>query len=201
MLCLHRFHKLIQDKADMEIRLKYHLENSLETSEEIEHLAIQSDVWRSKFVASSVMVDELAAWKAKLFVEMRDCQKALKTLMDERIEICDQVTICCQHLTRCVQQLEQKGLNREILDQLQKIRQWDSTLYNSDNPDQLSASASLVQVCKYTGNVSEVISHVLLSGIGTRESELTAPMSQCCHSAGEILARKVISFSCLLDFY
>nr|CAD7578061.1 unnamed protein product [Timema californicum] len=41
-------------------------------------------VWRSKFLASSLMVEELARWKAALTQKTTDLQEALKRLLEER---------------------------------------------------------------------------------------------------------------------
>lgn len=50
---------LTEDKLQMAEHLSTH-------TEKIEFLAGQSEVWRSKFLASSLMVEELARWKASL---------------------------------------------------------------------------------------------------------------------------------------
>ena len=169
------------------------MERVLQDTEEIERLAIQSDVWRSKFVASSVMVDELAAWKAKLFVEMRDCQKALNTLMDERTEIRDQVVTCHQNLTHCVKQLEQLGLFTERESSLHRKRQQNVTQIDSSNSKQMDHS-DFLQLCKDSVSTSGVITQ-LISQSGTLEGgqrvPTDIPTSQL--SAGEILAKKVIN--------
>ena len=54
-----RVNVLTEDKLQMAEHLSTH-------TEKIEFLAGQSEVWRSKFLASSLMVEELARWKASL---------------------------------------------------------------------------------------------------------------------------------------
>lgn len=199
----------MQDKADVEYRLKYHLERALQDSEEIERLAIQSDVWRSKFVASSVMVDELASWKAKLFVEMRDCQKALNALMKERTEIYDQVVACHQHLTRCMQQQEQHGLYREIASGLHINRQLSIISLDSNDPKQVDPGDSLLQLCRDNSHVSEVIAHRVIRSDSSETAQLVPtvlPTSHCHLSAGETLAKRVnmvrgLFLACLLTCF
>lgn len=53
-------------------------------SEQLERLSIQCDVWRSKFLASRVMADELAGARATLQRQSRDAQGALQDLLSER---------------------------------------------------------------------------------------------------------------------
>lgn len=54
-----KFSNLTEDK----MKIAEHLSSN---TEKIEFLAGQSEVWRSKFLASSLMVEELAKWKAAL---------------------------------------------------------------------------------------------------------------------------------------
>lgn len=57
----------LQTKVNVLTEDKLQLANNLSThTEQIEFLAGQCEVWRSKFLASSVMIEELAKWKADL---------------------------------------------------------------------------------------------------------------------------------------
>lgn len=61
-----RVNVLTEDKLQL-ARALLDTANNLSThTEQIEYLAGQCEVWRSKFLASSVMVEELARWKADL---------------------------------------------------------------------------------------------------------------------------------------
>lgn len=57
---------LTEDKLHLARALLSTAENLSSHTEQIEYLAGQSEVWRSKFLASSLMVEELARWKAAL---------------------------------------------------------------------------------------------------------------------------------------
>ncbi|XP_053670741.1 uncharacterized protein LOC128721054 [Anopheles nili] len=57
---------LTEDKLHLARKLLNSAENLSSHTEQIEFLAGQSEVWRSKFLASSLMVEELARWKASL---------------------------------------------------------------------------------------------------------------------------------------
>lgn len=52
--------------------------------EQTEWLAGQCEVWRSKFLASSLMVEELATWKKVLNQRTEELQQAVKQMLDER---------------------------------------------------------------------------------------------------------------------
>ncbi|GAB0100472.1 uncharacterized protein DMENIID0001_165200 [Sergentomyia squamirostris] len=61
-----RVNVLTEDKLQLARALLDSANNISTHTEQIEYLAGQSEVWRSKFLASSLMVEELARWKASL---------------------------------------------------------------------------------------------------------------------------------------
>lgn len=61
-----RVNVLTEDKLQLARALLNSAQNLSSHTEQIEFLAGQSEVWRSKFLASSLMVEELARWKASL---------------------------------------------------------------------------------------------------------------------------------------
>lgn len=61
-----RVNVLTEDKLQLARALLSTAQNLSSHTEQIEYLAGQSEVWRSKFLASSLMVEELARWKATL---------------------------------------------------------------------------------------------------------------------------------------
>lgn len=61
-----RVNVLTEDKLQLARALLDTANNLTTHTEQIEYLAGQCEVWRSKFLASSVMVEELARWKADL---------------------------------------------------------------------------------------------------------------------------------------
>ncbi|KAF3832786.1 hypothetical protein F7725_026451 [Dissostichus mawsoni] len=54
------------------------------TAEQLERMSIQCDVWRSKFLASRVMADELTNARATLQRQNREAQGAIQDLLMER---------------------------------------------------------------------------------------------------------------------
>lgn len=57
-------------------------ENLSSHTEQIEFLAGQSEVWRSKFLASSLMVEELARWKTSLLQKNRMLLASNKEMLE-----------------------------------------------------------------------------------------------------------------------
>lgn len=82
-----KVHVLTEDKLHL-ARALLNSAKSLSThQEQTEWLAGQCEVWRSKFLASSVMVEELARWKASLCQKVNEAQDIMKKLTEERKQI------------------------------------------------------------------------------------------------------------------
>lgn len=73
---------LTEDKLFLARALVNSSEHLTNHSEEIEFLSGQSEVWRSKFLASSLMVEELARWKACLTQKNTLCLAALRQFLE-----------------------------------------------------------------------------------------------------------------------
>ena len=61
-----RFETISSSRAQLDQEASYLLKSLGETKEELEKASIECDVWKSKFMASRVMVDGLASWKVAL---------------------------------------------------------------------------------------------------------------------------------------
>ncbi|VVC88483.1 unnamed protein product [Leptidea sinapis] len=95
--------QLKQQVQDLEVQVqslnddKKHLANALLNSaqhltthqEQTEWLAGQCEVWRSKFLASSLLIEELAECKKLLSEKTINLQQAVKQLLDERCRVQD----------------------------------------------------------------------------------------------------------------
>ncbi|XP_037940922.1 uncharacterized protein LOC119673888 [Teleopsis dalmanni] len=76
-----RVNLLTEDKLQLARALLDTANNLTTHTEQIEFLAGQSEVWRSKFLASSVMVEELARWKADLTQKNQMLNESTKRLL------------------------------------------------------------------------------------------------------------------------
>ena len=71
---------LTQDKARLSADIRQYSNKISRDFEEKEKLYVQSDLWKSKFLASSVIVDELARWKGMLMHRNEDCDHYIRLL-------------------------------------------------------------------------------------------------------------------------
>ncbi len=75
---------LTQDKARLSADIRQYSSKISRDFEEKEKLYVESDLWKSKFLASSVIVDELARWKGVLMQRNDDYDHYIRLLLHER---------------------------------------------------------------------------------------------------------------------
>ena len=101
-----RLQQIAREKAELSHDLNSSLQQVMNNHEELDQVSIECDIWRSKFIASRVMIDELASWKAELSLQLRECRKALRYMMHERGDLCLQLAECSSHLQRALSELD-----------------------------------------------------------------------------------------------
>ena len=102
----HRLEQIVQEKAELSLDLSVSLQQVVSNHEELDQVSIECDIWRSKFIASRVMIDELASWKAELSLQLRESHKALQYMLHERKDICQELQECSGHLQRALIEVE-----------------------------------------------------------------------------------------------
>lgn len=83
----NRLEDLVNRNVQQTVELKHWKKMCEEYSEESDRLEIECDVWRTKFLASRMMSDELSSWKVALYARFRQAQSALQRLLDERAQL------------------------------------------------------------------------------------------------------------------
>ncbi|XP_046445655.1 golgin-45-like [Daphnia pulex] len=78
-----RVHFLTEDKVKLGDNIRQYVEKIALDFEQKEKLSIEADIWRSKFLASSVIIDELTRWKSALCTRNNNLQLCIQGLLDE----------------------------------------------------------------------------------------------------------------------
>ena len=99
----HHLQILAQEKSRMKHSLDISVHQLNLYSEENDHLSIECDIWRSKFLASRVMIDELMNEKLSYIHQYRDTLKSLKILLQEHQQLTKHMILCHQSLSHCNQ--------------------------------------------------------------------------------------------------
>lgn len=151
------------------------------TAEQLERMSIQCDVWRSKFLASRVMAEELTNARAALQRQTRDAQCAIQDLLRER----DEFSRDMLHTHRSLEQL---------LVSLQWGRQ--QTYYPSAQP------LSTGELAAANHKLADAINSHLLGNVsgsgGPKKSQNQSrnqnqnQSSELCNTPAEKMAEKVL---------
>lgn len=67
----YRLERLVNDKLRFELELTNNTKSIDKMSEQIEQISIQCDLWRSKFLASKMMADELSTWYWEISIGLK----------------------------------------------------------------------------------------------------------------------------------
>ncbi|KAJ0002314.1 hypothetical protein NQD34_002110 [Periophthalmus magnuspinnatus] len=82
----YQFERLAREKNQLILENEALGRGLSHTAEQLERMSIQCDVWRSKFLASRVMAEELTNARAALQRQTREAQGAIQDLLLEREE-------------------------------------------------------------------------------------------------------------------
>ncbi|XP_054470589.1 golgin-45 [Anoplopoma fimbria] len=147
------------------------------TAEQLERMSIQCDVWRSKFLASRVMAEELTNARAALQRQTREAQGAIQDLLLEREEFSSNMV-----------------LTHRSLEQLLVSLQWgrQQTYYPSAQP------LSTGELAAANHKLADAINSHLLGNTTSSSSSSSALKSssataeQLCSTPAEKMAEKVL---------
>ncbi|TSK17807.1 Golgin-45 [Bagarius yarrelli] len=169
----YHFERLSREKNQLILENEVLGRNLAHTVEQLERMSIQCDVWRSKFLASRVMAEELTNSRAALQRQTREAQTAIQDLLREREEFSRDM----MHTHRSLEQL---------LVSLQWGRQ--QTYYPSAQP------RSVGELALANHKLADSINSHLLGNTGksTRTSAKSSSVSDLCNTPAEKMAEKVL---------
>ncbi|KAL2088177.1 hypothetical protein ACEWY4_017005 [Coilia grayii] len=172
----YHFERLAREKNQLILENEVLGRNLAHTAEQLERMSIQCDVWRSKFLASRVMAEELSSARAALQRQTREAQGAIQDLLSEREEFSQDML----HTHRS-------------LEQLLVSLQWGSqqTYYPSAQP------LSTGELALANRRLAEAINRHLLGNVGGAPSSSSTTTrgsqgSELCNTPAEKMAEKVL---------
>ncbi|XP_051561288.1 golgin-45 [Myxocyprinus asiaticus] len=166
----YHFERLAREKNQLILENEALGRNLAHTAEQLERMSIQCDVWRSKFLASRVMAEELTNARAALHRQTRDAQCAIQDLLRER----DEFSRDMMHTHRSLEQL---------LVSLQWGRQ--QTYYPSAQP------LSTGELAVANHKLADAINSHLLGNVSST-SVKKMQNSELCNTPAEKMAEKVL---------
>nr|XP_061830721.1 golgin-45-like [Nerophis lumbriciformis] len=168
----YQFERMAREKNQLILENEVLGQNLSHTAEQLERMSIQCDVWRSKFLASRVMAEELTNARAALQRQTREAQGAIQDLLLEREEYSREMV-----------------LTHRSLEQLLVSLQWgrQQTYYPSAQP------LGTGELAAANHKLADTINSHLLgknTSIGVRSN--SAASEQLCSTPAEKMAEKVL---------
>ncbi|XP_066475195.1 golgin-45-like [Tiliqua scincoides] len=168
----YHFERMAREKNQLILENEALGRNVSQLSEQLERMSIQCDVWRSKFLASRVMSDELTNSRAILQRQTRDAQSAIQDLLSERDQFRQEM-------------IGTQKLLEELLVSLQWGRQ--QTYYPSAQPHS-TAELAAVNLKLATA----VTSHLLGNRDSTNSPKKGSSPTELCNTPAEKMAEMVL---------
>ncbi|KAM4860663.1 golgin-45 isoform 2-T3 [Thomomys bottae] len=167
----YHFERLAREKNQLILENEALSRNTAQLSEQLERMSIQCDVWRSKFLASRVMADELTNSRAVLQRQNRDAQSAIQDLLSER------------------EQFRQEMMaTQKFLEELLVSLQWGREQTYSPNP-QLHSTAELAVT---NHKLAKAVNSHLLGNVGSNNQKKSPSSVEFCSTPAEKMAEKVL---------
>lgn len=166
----YHFERLAREKNQLILENEALGRNTTQLSEQLERMSIQCDVWRSKFLASRVMADELTNSRAVLLRQNRDAQSAIQDLLSER------------------EQFRQEMMaTQKFLEELLVSLQWgrEQTYLPSTQPH------STAELALTNHKLAKAVNSHLLGNVNI-SSQKTPATVEFCSTPAEKMAEKVL---------
>ncbi|XP_037681330.1 golgin-45 isoform X2 [Choloepus didactylus] len=167
----YHFERLAREKNQLILENEALGRNTAQLSEQLERMSIQCDVWRSKFLASRVMADELTNSRAVLQRQNRDAQIAIQDLLSER-----------EHFRQ--EMIATKKLLEELLVSLQWGR--EQTYYPSAQPH------STAELALTNHKLAKAVNSHLLGNVGTNSQKKIPSTVEFCNTPAEKMAETIL---------
>uniref|UniRef100_A0A3Q3FBS2 Basic leucine zipper nuclear factor 1 n=1 Tax=Labrus bergylta TaxID=56723 RepID=A0A3Q3FBS2_9LABR len=171
----YHFERLSREKNQLILENEALGRSLSHTAEQLERMSIQCDVWRSKFLASRVMAEELTNARAALQRQTREAQGAIQDLLVEREEFSRDMVITHRSLEQLLVSL-QWGRQQTYYPSAQPLSTGELAAANHKLADAINSHL--------LGNTSSSTSSVLKSN--------SAAAEQFCSTPAEKMAEKVL---------
>ncbi|MBZ3874857.1 Golgin-45, partial [Sciurus carolinensis] len=167
----YHFERLAREKNQLILENEALSRNTAQLSEQLERMSIQCDVWRSKFLASRVMADELTSSRAVLQRHNRDAQSAIQDLLSEREQFCQEMVA-----------------TKRFLEELLVSLQWGrEQTYSPSAQPQSTAELALTN-----HKLAKALNSHLLGNVGISSQQKIPSAVEFCSSPAEKMAEKVL---------
>ncbi|XP_041701111.2 golgin-45 [Coregonus clupeaformis] len=177
----YHFERLAREKNQLILENEALGRSLSSTAEQLERMSIQCDVWRSKFLASRVMAEELTNARVSLQHQTREAQSAITDLLSEREEFSRDMMLTHRSLEQLLVSL-QWGRQQTYYPSAQPLSTGELALANHKLADAIN-SHLLGEVGPAGGGSS---------GAGLGKGRQASELPNTSHTPAEKMAEKVL---------
>ncbi|XP_065344343.1 golgin-45 isoform X1 [Cloeon dipterum] len=174
---------LTEDKLHLARALVNNSESITSHQEQLEYVTGQCEVWKSKFLASSLMVDELSKWKIEMCNFSGQLKESLSSVLTEMASAKEAMKTTCRTLQ----------LLRENFDPASGLRMGSPGRKSSTC--HLPSTCSLTDIANTNQKLSEALSHRLLGYIPSHPAQNTDWQVLQNFSNAELIAIQLLQIS------
>ncbi|XP_006887472.1 PREDICTED: golgin-45 [Elephantulus edwardii] len=167
----YHFERLAREKNQLILENEALGQSIAQLSEQLERMSIQCDVWRSKFLASRVMADELTNSRAALQRQSRDAQSAIQDLLSEREQF-----------------LQEMLATQKLLEELLVSLQWgrEQSYYPNAQPHSTAGLAVT------NHKLAKAVNSHLLGNVGNNSQKRIPTTVEFCSTPAEKMAETIL---------
>ncbi|XP_029599091.1 golgin-45 [Salmo trutta] len=176
----YHFERLAREKNQMILENEALGRSLASTAEQLERMSIQCDVWRTKFLASRVMAEELTNARVSLQHQTREAQSAITDLLSERDEFSRDMMLTHRSLEQLLVSL-QWGRQQTYYPSAQPLSTGELALANHKLAEAINS--------RLLGKVGPVGSS---GGAGLRKGRQASELPNTSHTPAEKMAEKVL---------
>ncbi|XP_058516589.1 golgin-45 [Ochotona princeps] len=167
----YHFERLAREKNQLILENEALSRNTAQLSEQLERLSIQCDVWRSKFLASRVMADELTNSRAVLQRQNREAQSAIQDLLSEREQF-----------------RQEMAATHKLLEELLISLQWGKEQTYSPGAQLYSTT----ELALANHSLAKAVNTHLLGNVGMSSQKKILSSVEFCSTPAEKMAEKIL---------
>ncbi|XP_045888023.1 golgin-45 [Micropterus dolomieu] len=196
----YHFERMAREKNQLILENEALGRSLAHTAEQLERMSIQCDVWRSKFLASRVMAEELTMARTALQRQTREAQGAIQDLLLEREEFSRDMVLTHRSLEQLLVSLqwgrqqtyypsaqplstgELAAANHKLADAINSHLLGNTSSSNSNGGMVKGSSATAEQLCSTPAEKMAEKVLKILDPISCSESKTEPPLSDCTPS-------------------
>ncbi|RDD41262.1 Golgin-45 [Trichoplax sp. H2] len=162
-----KLEELTKDKTELAMQIEDYTKQIVEDREKLDNAAMKCNVWRSKYLASRVMIEQLIHWKLEMYDYLTEYHNGIKNILNDRVTLAKDLLISSRNLESIHQHLN-KGKANPV---------YSKEIHNEKD---------VINVCKDNKELIQLISNCLSVQPDVKSNYLAITPSDTEHSLQQL---------------